>query len=180
MIDDNSEPGAPNADPKRSDLRDFLGGISVWAHAKEEVAAGESAPPRKLRRWIVAAVLGVVVVIAATILRNRPAREIPEHMRGEWSTLHPSHADRHFWLGRDSVAFQTGPAANQVTRHGLSKLKARRSVGDTIWYELSYLNHGQEMQWPVVFVGGESRSIRFLNQAGMEWIPVAGGKWPAE
>jgi hypothetical protein len=120
-------------------------------------------------KWIIA--VGFCVFLAVIVIpRFFINRALPLKLHGVWETDETKYEDRHFLLDKNAIGFDTGDGiidwyeiiqVDQTTRR------------DKTLYTIKYkLGKGTVFRKSLIYNSGDGGTIRFENQANIEWFPV--------
>jgi hypothetical protein len=131
-----------------------------------------STPPGGDNVKVLAAILGVVVVVGVVLLTLSLLprdKAIPDELVGVWRTEAASHADRGFEIQKTSVRFQIDETV--WTTHTI--LEVERDQGDSgVNYVIHHDAEGDEALFAFVYFEAPDPLIQFANQRYMDWYKV--------
>jgi hypothetical protein len=120
-------------------------------------------------KWIIA--VGFCVFLAVIVIpRFFINRDLPQKFHGLWETDETRYEDRHFLLDKNAIGFETGDGiidwyeiikVDQTTRHNKTLYTIEYKTGEGTVFRRSF-----------IYNSGNGGTIRFENQADIEWVLV--------
>ena len=131
----------------------------------------------KLKRIIA---IGFCVVLAVIVIpRFFISRELPPNLHGVWETDETKYVDRHFLLDKKTIGFDTGNG--YVDWYHITQIQESSRDDNTIYTIVYESNEGAVFKRSMIYNSGDGiygsgdgPTIRFENQADIEWFPVDG------
>jgi hypothetical protein len=120
-------------------------------------------------KWIIAVgfCLFLTVIVIPQFFINR---DLPHKLHGVWETDEIKYEDRHFLLDKNAIGFGTGDGAIDWYEIIQVDQTTRR---DKTFYTIKYkLGEGTVFRKSLIYNSGDGGTIRFENQANIEWFPV--------
>jgi hypothetical protein len=120
-----------------------------------------------------------VVAICAVLLacESKGPVSLPTGMFGVWKTSEPRYEGCFFELRKDKITFANKAFAESFMIHKVSKVEIKTPITEkllcTVYYEGT---EGQEMQFTFYYDPADGGSIRFKNQADINWKKA---EWPS-
>ena len=127
-------------------------------------------------KWIIA--IGFCVLLAAVgIPLMFVNQELPQKLHGKWETDEVRYVKRHFLLDKKAIGFDTGNG--YVDWYHITRV-VESSRDDNTIYSIDYeSNDGAVFKRSIIYNSGDGiynssdgPTIRFENQADIEWFPV--------
>jgi hypothetical protein len=172
------EPVAVN--PDREELRQFLEMIGgLRSRTQRRYIALIPAAVRSRAGLVVTALAISAAAIGGRAWVNRPPSQLPAELQGAWNTSYRGYADRGFWIGKSSVAFQVGAEPAAVPVFAVKHLVVDRAHGDTTWYTITYAVDGGTSNWSIRHVNLPAPAIVFMHQSQMTWTRTSSRTAPA-
>ena len=120
-------------------------------------------------KWMIAIVI-CVVLAAVVIPRLFISRELPPKLHGVWETEETRYEDRHFMLEQNAIGFDTGNG--YVDWYQITRIEESNRNNKTI-YTIEYKSdEGAVFKRSLIYHSGDGGTIRFENQADVEWFLV--------
>jgi hypothetical protein len=120
-------------------------------------------------KWIIA--VGFCVFLAVIVIpRFFINRDLPQKFHGLWETDEKRYEDRHFLLDKNAIGFETGDGiidwyeiikVDQTARHNKTLYTIEYKTGEGTVFRRSF-----------IYNSGNGGTIRFENQADIEWVLV--------
>ena len=120
-------------------------------------------------KWILA--IGFCVVLAGIVIpRLFVSRELPQKLHGVWETDETRYEERHFLLDKNAIGFDNGNG--YVDWYHITRIEESNQDNKTI-YTIEYKSDGGAVfKRALIYNSGDGGTIRFENQADIEWFLV--------
>ena len=114
---------------------------------------------------------GFCVFLAVTVIpRFYIHRDLPQKLHGVWKTDETRYKDRHFLLNKNAIGFETGEGV--INWYEITQVDQSTKPNKTI-YTIEYKSgEGTVFKRSLIYSSGNGGTIKFENQADIEWFLV--------
>jgi hypothetical protein len=121
-------------------------------------------------KWIIT--VGFCVFLAVIVIpRFFINRDLPQKLHGVWETDETRYEDRHFLLDKNAIGFETGDGI--IDWYEIIQVDQTTRRNKTL-YTIEYKSvEGTVSRRSLFYHSGDGGTIRFENQANIEWFLVS-------
>jgi hypothetical protein len=120
-------------------------------------------------KWIIA--VGFCILLAFVVIpRFFISRDLPQKLHGVWETDEPRYEDRHFLLDKNAIGFETGYGI--IDWYEITQVDQSTKRNDIIYIIKYKSGEGAVFKRSLIYNSENGGTIRFENQADIEWFPV--------
>lgn len=123
-------------------------------------------PCRKHKKKIIAGVI-ILSFVAVAVFHLTPVQQIPEKLKGIWTTTHPKYEGRYFQLEAKTIVFGTG--GFNIDVYFIEDIEKTASNKGTVYVLNCQNSHNDPYRFALYSNTDRPDEIRFQHQQQVVW-----------
>lgn len=120
-------------------------------------------------KWII--IVGFCIFFVTVVVpRFFIIRDLPQKLHGVWETDESRYEDRHFLMEKNAIGFGTGDG--KIDWYEIIQVDQTNRRNETLYIIEYKSDEGTVFRKSLIYNPGDGGTIRFENQANIEWFLV--------